>query len=176
MADDTRDGPRPFDVRTVEYLLKIMTDHGLSEIYLQEGDHRIRLRKPGPVVAGLPPLPAAGPGTVAGANPHPYPFLTAAVAPPTAPAPPPPPPPPARALHEIRSPMVGTFYSKPKPDKPDFVTVGSIVKPDTVVCLIEAMKLYNDIKAEVSGRIVEVCVKNGDPVEYNQVLFRVEPL
>jgi acetyl-CoA carboxylase biotin carboxyl carrier protein len=71
--------------------------------------------------------------------------------------------------------MVGTFYAKPKPDKPDYVSIGSKVTPDTVVCLIEAMKLYNDIKAEVSGRIAEVCVKNGDFVEFNQVLFRVEP-
>jgi acetyl-CoA carboxylase biotin carboxyl carrier protein len=86
-----------------------------------------------------------------------------------------PPAPPARNLLEIKSPMVGTFYSKPKPDKPDFVSVGGVVRPDTVVCLIEAMKLYNDIKAEVSGRIAEVCVNNGDFVEFNQVLFRVEP-
>jgi acetyl-CoA carboxylase biotin carboxyl carrier protein len=71
--------------------------------------------------------------------------------------------------------MVGTFYSRPKPDKDDFVKVGSRVKPDTVVCLIEAMKLYNDIKAGVSGTIQEVCVANGDFVEFGTVLFRVDP-
>ena len=70
--------------------------------------------------------------------------------------------------------MVGTFYSRPKPDKDEFVKVGSRVKPDTVVCLIEAMKLYNDIKAGVSGTIQEVCVKNGDFVEFGTVLFRVD--
>jgi acetyl-CoA carboxylase biotin carboxyl carrier protein len=71
--------------------------------------------------------------------------------------------------------MVGTFYSRPKPDKPDFVSVGGRVTPDTVVCLIEAMKLYNDIKAGVSGTVKEVCVKNGDFVEFGTVLFRVDP-
>jgi acetyl-CoA carboxylase biotin carboxyl carrier protein len=71
--------------------------------------------------------------------------------------------------------MVGTFYSRPKPDKPEFVTVGARVTPDTTVCLIEAMKLYNDIKAGVSGTVKEVCVKNGDFVEFGTVLFRVDP-
>jgi acetyl-CoA carboxylase biotin carboxyl carrier protein len=157
VADEKRESPRPFDVRTVEYLLKLMTEHDLAEIDLKEGDQRIRLRKG----AAIPPnfLPPALPHTVAHA--------------PTQPASPP--PAPAKKLLEIKSPMVGTFYSKPKPDKPDYVSVGSPVKPDTVVCLIEAMKLYNDIKAEVSGTIAEVCVNNGDFVEYNQVLFRVEP-
>jgi acetyl-CoA carboxylase biotin carboxyl carrier protein len=71
--------------------------------------------------------------------------------------------------------MVGTFYTRPKPDKPDFVSIGSKVKPETVVCLIEAMKLFNDITAKVSGTIVEICAQNGEAVEFNQVLFRVDP-
>lgn len=168
MSNEKRDSPRPFDVRTVENLLRMMTEHGLSEVYLQEGEQRIRLRKQPPAPVTTSALTALAAPAVA--VPHP---VTAAPANPVAPAPSPPPA-PARNLHEIKSPMVGTFYSRPKPDKPDYVSVGSVVKPDTVVCLIEAMKLYNDIKAEVSGRIAEVCVKNGDPVEYNQVLFRVE--
>ncbi len=170
MSHEKGDSPRPFDVRTVEHLLRMMTEHGLSEVYLQEGEQRIRLRKLPPAPVAMPTLTA--PASPVVAVPHP---VTAAPVNPVAPAhSPPPAPAPARNLHEIKSPMVGTFYSRPKPDKPDFVSVGSVVKPDTVVCLIEAMKLYNDIKAEVSGRIAEVCVKNGDPVEYNQVLFRVE--
>jgi acetyl-CoA carboxylase biotin carboxyl carrier protein len=165
VADDKRDSPRPFDVRTVEYLLKLMTDHDLSELELKEGDQRIRLRKGSQPT--FPPAPAhyPPPGHHAAPNPGPAPAAQPAS----------PPPAPARNLLEIRSPMVGTFYSKPKPDRPDFVIVGAAVKADTVVCLIEAMKLYNDIKAEVSGTIAEVCVKNGDFVEFNQVLFRVEP-
>jgi acetyl-CoA carboxylase biotin carboxyl carrier protein len=160
VADDKRDSPRPFDVRTVEYLLKLMAEHDLSEIELKEGDRRIRLRKgsaiPGALIPAPTPAPAANPGVHAPKPPEPLPT-------------------PARKLLEIKSPMVGTFYSRPKPDRPDYVSVGAAVRADTVVCLIEAMKLYNDIKAEVSGTIAEVCVNNGDFVEFNQVLFRVEP-
>lgn len=76
---------------------------------------------------------------------------------------------------EITSPMVGTFYRSASPDKPAFVMVGDTVKPDDNVCLIEAMKLFNDVKAEVSGRIVKVMVEDATPVEYGQVLFLVEP-
>ena len=168
MADEKREAPRPFDVRTVEYLLKLMTDHDLAEVDLKEGDQRIRLRKGSAIPAGF--LPSAPP--VAYHTPHSAPTAPAnpgapaTAAPPAAGL--------AKNLVEIKSPMVGTYYSKPKPDKPDYVSIGSVVKPDTVVCLIEAMKLYNDIKAETSGKIAEICVKNGDFVEFNQVLFRVE--
>jgi acetyl-CoA carboxylase biotin carboxyl carrier protein len=168
VADEKRDTPRPFDVRTVEYLLKLMTEHDLAEVELKEGDQRIRLRKGAAI-----PVAFASPSHAAYAPPPAQPAPTVAPQPAATPASPP--PAPARNLIEIKSPMVGTFYSKPKPDKPDYVSVGSAVKPDTVVCLIEAMKLYNDIKAEVSGRIAEVCVKNGDFVEFNQVLFRIDP-
>jgi acetyl-CoA carboxylase biotin carboxyl carrier protein len=78
-------------------------------------------------------------------------------------------------LHKITSPMVGTFYAAPSPDAPPYVKVGDKVKPDTVVCIVEAMKLFNEIEAEVSGEIVEVLVKNGQLVEYGQPLFLVKP-
>jgi acetyl-CoA carboxylase biotin carboxyl carrier protein len=166
VADDKRDSPRPFDVRTVENLLRLMSEHDLSEVDLKEGDQRIRLRKGAAIPAAFFPPPPHYPA----AAQHPAPSSNPASVPPnvveTS---------RAQKLVEIKSPMVGTFYARPKPDKPDFVSVGSPVKPDTVVCLIEAMKLYNDIKAEVSGQVAEVCVNNGDFVEFNQVLFRVEP-
>ena len=76
---------------------------------------------------------------------------------------------------EIKSPMVGTFYRSSSPEKPAFVKVGDTINADTTVCLIEAMKLFNDVKAEVSGRIVKVMVDDASPVEYDQVLFLVEP-
>lgn len=165
MADDKRETPRPFDVKTVEYLLGLMTKHELSEVDLQEGEQRIRLRK------GFPP-PAASYATPAVAHP-----LAIAAPPPVAatPAVPPPPAAPAKKLLEIKSPMVGTFYAKPGPDKADYVTVGTRVKPDTVVCKIEAMKIFNDHVAECAGTVAEVCVKNGDFVEFGTVLFRVDP-
>lgn len=173
MADDKRDAPRPFDVRTVEYLLRLMSDHDLAEIDLKEGDQRIRLRKG----SAIPPAfyaapPAAAP--VAHAAPpatHATPAANALGSPGSAS----PAPAPAKNLIEIKSPMVGTFYSKPDPKKPDFVSVGDKVTPKTVVCTIEAMKTYNPVQAECTGTIAEVCVKSGDFVEFGTVLFRVEP-
>lgn len=76
-------------------------------------------------------------------------------------------------IHEIKSPMVGTFYAAAAPDAPDFVSVGDQVTEKTVVCIVEAMKLMNEIEAETKGRVVEVCVENGQLVEYGQVLFRI---
>lgn len=97
--------------------------------------------------------------------------------------PPPPPPQPGPALVEveakrlvsIRAPMVGTFYRAPSPNSPPYVEVGDMVKPGQVVCLIEAMKLMNEIESDVAGRVVEVLVENGTPVEFDQELFRIEP-
>jgi acetyl-CoA carboxylase biotin carboxyl carrier protein len=162
VADEKQDAPRPFDVKTVEYLLRLMTEHDLSEVDLKEGDQRIRLRKGSAFPVAFAPPPA---------------HYTAAPPAPAAhtPGASPPPQPAGPKLHEITSEIVGTFYSRPKPDKPEYVSVGSRVTPDTVVCQIEAMKLYNEIKAGVSGTIREVCVKNGDFIEYGTVLFRVEP-
>ncbi len=167
VADDKRDAPRPFDVQTVEYLLKLMTEHDLAEVELKEGDQRIRLRKGSALLAApvaYAPAPVAhasvaSPQQVAN-NPG---------------APVSPPPAPAKNYIEIKSPMVGTFYSKPKPDKPDYVTKGAKVTAKTVVCQVEAMKLFNEITADCAGTVVEVCVENGAGVEFNQVLFRVEP-
>jgi len=76
---------------------------------------------------------------------------------------------------EIKSPMIGTFYRKPSPDKPNFVSVGDDVSNDTVVCIIEAMKLFNEIEAEITGKIVKLLVDDGSPVEYDQPLFLVDP-
>src|SRR5262249_318169 len=84
-------------------------------------------------------------------------------------------PPPAPSGIVIESPMVGTFYSSGSPDAPAFVSVGSVVRPDTTVCIIEAMKVFTDIPSGVSGTITEVLVKNGQAVEYGQALFRVNP-
>ncbi len=151
--------PRPFDVKTVEYLISLMAQHELSEISLVEGEQKIRLRKGGAAVAYAPAPAAYAPAPVAAA---------------TAPAAPAEAPKPVKNLHEIKSPMVGTFYSKASPDKPDYVSVGSQVTPTTVVCKLEAMKIFNDITAEISGTVAEVCVKNAQPVDYNTVLFRVE--
>lgn len=160
MTPEKNASPRPFDVKTVEYLISLMAQHELSEISLIEGEQKIRLRKGGAAVAYAPAPAAYAPTPVPAA--------------PTAPAAPAEAPKPAKNLHEIKSPMVGTFYAKPSPDKPDFVSVGSKITPATVVCKLEAMKIFNDLTADISGTIAEVCVKNAQPVDYNTVLFRVE--
>jgi acetyl-CoA carboxylase biotin carboxyl carrier protein len=171
VADDKRDAPRPFDVRTIEYLLKLMSEHDLSEIALQEGEQRIRLRRGAAAAPSTQPVFYPAPHNPGSAHPV-APTHTVSAAPAPAPAAP---AQPAKHLIEIKSQMVGTFYTRPHPSKPEFVTVGSKVTPKTVVCTIEAMKLYNDVTADCSGTIAEVCVKTGDYVEFDTVLFRVEP-
>jgi acetyl-CoA carboxylase biotin carboxyl carrier protein len=164
VADEKRDAPRPFDVRTVEYLLKLMTEHDLAEVELREGDQRIRLRKGTAIPAGFLPAPAYP-------NPHPNPApanpgVHASAAPPAA---------PAKNLIEIKSEIPGTFYTRPAPGKPEYVSKGSKVTPDTTVCLIMAMKVENPIKAGVAGTVVEVVAKNEQFVDFGTVLFLVDP-
>jgi acetyl-CoA carboxylase biotin carboxyl carrier protein len=158
LADAAPNTPRPFDVETVKFLVRLMSRHDLSEIDLHEGDRRIRLRRgPTGTVSYAPvALPAAAPAQ----NP--------ASAAPTPAAE------PAKKLHEIKSEFVGTFYSRPKPEAEPFIKVGSKLKPDTVVGLIEAMKLYNDVTAGCTGVVAEVVVEDKQAVEFNTVLFRVE--
>jgi acetyl-CoA carboxylase biotin carboxyl carrier protein len=163
VADDASSKPGPFDARTIRFLVGLMSRHDLSEIDLSEGDQRIRLRRGPRTVAALPSTVLPSP-------------VAAVPAHPTAPTPAAPTPAaPTRHLIDIKSPGPGTFYAAEKPDLPPYVTRGSRVTPSTVVGLIEAMKLYNEILAECSGVIVEVLVENGQPIEYNQVMFRVDP-
>lgn len=158
----------PFNTATVGELIRLMAEHELSEIDLHDGTQRIRLRK-GPLASAQPMYaPAyAQPQMMAPSAPQtPTAGATASPAP-AAPA--------GKPLLEIRAKTVGTFYSKPKPDKDDYVKVGASVSPDTVVCDLEAMKVFNPIPAEVTGRIVEILVQNQQYVEYDQVMFRVDP-
>jgi acetyl-CoA carboxylase biotin carboxyl carrier protein len=163
VADEDSQVPSPFDVRTIKYLVALMSRHDLSEIDLREGELRIRLRR-GP--RGLPaapaaPLPAA-PATPAAAAPSPRETAAEPVK-------------VSKPLHQITSPTPGTFYRASSPDAEPLVQVGSRVTPTTVVCIIEAMKLFNEIQAECSGVITEILVDNQQAVEYGQVLFRVDP-
>jgi acetyl-CoA carboxylase biotin carboxyl carrier protein len=160
LADDARNQPGPFDVRTIQQLVALMSKHELNEIDLREGERRISLRRGvaaahtvAPAVAETPPTPRTPAKSV------------------DAPAP----AKPARQLLEIKSPTVGTFYAQEKPGAPLYVTVGSRVTPHTVVGQIEAMKIFNEIQAECSGVIVEVCVHDKEFVEFGTVLFRVDP-
>lgn len=147
-----------FDVEKVRELVDLMEERGLAEVELKQGDQEVRLLR-----AGMSVPMAAAPAMAA---PAPAPASEAAA--PAAPA--------ADGPHikVITSPIVGTFYSRPKPESADFVSTGSKVKPDTVVCIVEAMKVFNDIPAEVSGSIVEVLVDNEEAVDVGRPLFKVD--
>jgi acetyl-CoA carboxylase biotin carboxyl carrier protein len=167
-SDPKPASPRPFDVQTIEHLISLMAQHDLSEISLSEGEQKIRLRKGGQAPSYFAPLPpgfAPGVGAPFAAPPASGSVPAEIPTTPTA---------PSKKLHEIKSPMVGTFYAKPAPDKPDYVSVGSKVTPSTVICKVEAMKIFNDLTADIAGTIAEICVKNGEAVDFGKVLFRVE--
>jgi acetyl-CoA carboxylase biotin carboxyl carrier protein len=150
-----------FDVRKVRKFIELMNEHDLAEIDLRQGEQRIRLRR-GPETITMAAMPTMSPGmapSVSGAGER------KAAETPVA---------DSKATF-IKSPMVGTFYSAANPESPAFVKVGDHVGPESIVCIIEAMKVFNEIPAECAGRIVAVMAQNGDAIEFNQPLFRVEP-
>lgn len=160
------------DIRKLKELVRLMVTNDLTELDLRDSQEQVTLRRnaPQPIVqtvavpmaqATMPMAAVAHGGAVATA-----PARNDAPAAPVD---------PDAGLVAIESPMVGTFYAAAAPDKPPFVSVGTSVGPETVVCLIEAMKVFNEIKAECRGEIVEVLVNDGDAVEYGQPLFRVKP-
>lgn len=163
MADEPARSPGPFDLATVQALVALMTEHDLSEIELREGDQRIRLRRGhAPLVTGGVTIPAQA---MAAPPPNAAPSTRTDALPGA----------PSKKLLEIKSPTPGTFYAAASPDAQPFVRVGSKVTATTVVCLIEAMKIFNEIPADCNGVIAEILVENQQPVEYGQVLFRVDP-
>jgi acetyl-CoA carboxylase biotin carboxyl carrier protein len=159
-------GAGPFDVKTVESLVALMTDHDLSEIYLRDGNQHLRLRRGNSAPAVV--VPAVAPTPVLAAAP--------AAPTPTAPTSAPSAAPAAKGnLLEIKSETVGVFYAQAKPGDPPYIKLGDRVKPETVVGLIIVMKTHNEVTAGCSGVIREILVKNEQSVDFNQVLFRVEP-
>lgn len=151
-----------FDIEYVEKLASILAENELTEISLEDGEQAITLRKE-VVVAPAAIAPAAVPQAAPAAQ---APAAPAAPAPSASE--------PAKKGTPITSPMVGTFYSAPSPDAKPFVEVGQNIAQGDVVCIVEAMKLMNEIESEISGKIVEICVKDGQPVEFGQVLMYVE--
>ena len=145
-----------FDIEYIEKLSKVLADNDLTEISLEDGEQAITIRKDVVVApAAVAPAPApVAPQTSA-------PTVEAPKA-------------EVKKGTPVVSPMVGTFYSAPSPDAAPFVEVGSTVAKGDKVCIIEAMKLMNEIESEVSGKVLEICVKDGSPVEYGQVLMYIE--
>lgn len=147
------------NIDEIKQLVQLMVDNELTELDITDGENKFAFKRG----HGGVPMMVAPPAAVATAG--------LAAAPAAAPA-------AEKApsnLIEIRSPMVGTFYSAPSPESDAFASVGTSISDDSPVCIIEAMKVMNEIKAECSGTVVEVCVRNAQPVEYGQVLFRVKP-
>ena len=155
------------DLKDIKVIVDLMKKNAVSEFEMEEGDFKIKLKRE----SGKPRKGETV--VVQEAAPVILPAAAAATPAPTAPAPAT--PAPAAEGPEVKSPMIGTFYRKPSPDADSFVEVGSVVEPETVVCIIEAMKVMNEIKAEVKGTIAEVLLEDGKPVEYGQALFRIEP-
>lgn len=154
-----------FDIGRIRGLIELMKEHDLSEVDLRQNRQRIRLRRGAePIVQVGPPPVAASPRPAAAAAPA-APAAEAGAAPPAADGP---------TIKIIKSPMVGTFYLRPRPDSKPFVSVGDHVGPETIVCIIEAMKVFNEIPAEISGKIVAVLVQNEEPVEFGKPLFKVD--
>jgi len=158
-------GPLITDVLHLERLADLMTRHGLSEIEWEKGRERLRLRTPAAMAA---PVPVA-------AYPHVTAPLKAADAPAKA-AEAPKTPAPAKKdnLKEVPSPFVGTFYRSSSPGADPYVREGQLVKAGDVLCIIEAMKLMNEIECEISGKVISILVENGQPVEYGEPLFLIE--
>ena len=144
------------DLRKLKKLIDLVQESGIAELEITEGEEKVRIARGGAVtVAQAKAASAAAPAT----------------APAPAPAPAAPEPPAASDGHAMKSPMVGTFYRAPSPDAKPFVEVGQVVKEGQTICVIEAMKLMNEIEADASGTVKAVLVENGQPVEYGQALF-----
>ena len=155
------------DLRKLKKLIDLVQESGIGEIEITEGEEKVRIcrQAPGgaPVIMaapGMQPMPYAATGPAAGTAAAPAPVAPAA--------------PPEAKGHQLKSPMVGTFYRAPSPGAPPFVEVGQQVTKGQTLCIIEAMKLLNEIESDASGTVRAILVENGQPVEYGQPLFTIE--
>ena len=160
------------ELKEIKELIKLVSESGVSEVEVEKGDFKVSIKKiedkttivhaaptiqTAPIASVAAPVPAQG--TV---------FSTEKMEAPVSV--------PVSNLITIKSPMIGTFYKTSSPEKPSFLNIGDEIKPGKVLCIIEAMKLFNEIESEVSGKIVKILVENASPVEYDQPLFLVEPM
>ncbi len=150
------------DLRKLKKLIDLVQESGIGEIEITEGEEKVRIARCGVVTTSTPAAPATAGAPVAPAVP---PAAAAAAAQPSAEAA------PAGEGHAVKAPMVGTFYRAPSPEGKPFVEVGQPIKQGETVCVIEAMKLMNEIEADASGTVKAILVENGQPVEYGQALI-----
>jgi len=154
------------EVEQIEHLLKTMTEHNLEEFEYSRGDLRIRLKKPSAGIAYVPAAAVPAPeiivaGALASAANNSAPAATEAR--------------PTEDLHLVKSPIVGTFYASPSPGAEPFVKVGGYIEAGQTLCIVEAMKLMNEIESDMSGEVLRIFAENGQPVEYGQPLFGIRP-
>ncbi len=152
------------DLEFLEKLIRAIDSSSLDSLELERGGTRVRLSKSAPQNVVASAAVATSPAAAAPATAAPAAGVVDAAA-----------PAPASNLIDIKSPMVGTFYRSPAPEAPSYAEVGTTVTEGDTLCIIEAMKLMNELESEASGTIAEICVENGEPVEYGQVLFRINP-
>src|SRR5476651_1817078 len=156
------------DIKQIQELIRFVAKSGVNEVAIEQEDFKITIKTNQAPTYVTATVPAAAP--VYAAAP------TAAAPAEEAPAAPVAPVPDTSKYITVKSPMIGTFYRSASPEKPLFVNVGDEIKPGDVLCIIEAMKLFNEIEAEISGKIVKILVDNASPVEYDQPLFLVAPI
>ncbi len=155
-----------FAIDEVRELIKLVNESDISELSIERGDTRLHIKRHQP--------PAAPVMVHSGMSAAPVPVATAVVAP-AAPVVTAPAPEPVVSGHQITSPMVGTFYATPSPKDPAFVNEGDMVKVGDRLCIVEAMKMMNEIESDVAGKVVKILVKSGQPVEFGQALIIIEP-
>jgi acetyl-CoA carboxylase biotin carboxyl carrier protein len=158
------------EIEQIEQLLRLMGEHNLEEFEYSRGDLRIRLRKPSATMVMTGPQRLAQPEIIVHGAAEPLPAASAAhhgTAAPEAR--------PTEDLHLVKSPIVGTFYGSPSPGADAFVKVGAYVESGQTLCIVEAMKLMNEIESDASGEVIRIFVENGQPVEYGQPLFGIRP-
>jgi acetyl-CoA carboxylase biotin carboxyl carrier protein len=155
------------EIQQIEQLLQFMTEHNLEEFEYSRGDLRIRLRKPSAGVLVPAPRMAATPEIIVPGSLETSDASTTGASAAEARS--------TEDLHLVKSPIVGTYYESPSPGTEAFVKVGTYVETGKVLCIVEAMKLMNEIESDVSGEVVRIFVENGQPVEYGQPLFGIRP-
>lgn len=169
-------------LQEIQELVRLLNKSNLAEFKMKDGEFKLSIRtalykdtKATQVISAPAPVAAPAASAPVPASAAPVAAPAPAAAPVAAPAPAAATKPEGKAYLEIKSPMVGTFYRSANPEKPSYVEIGQKIKKGDVVCIIEAMKLFNEIESEVSGTIVKAMLDNAQPVEYDQVLFLVEP-
>ena len=158
--------------KELKELIEFLVEKDIAEFELERGDLKVRVKRPGEAVAPPPAVVHMAPAMTAG----PAPLVATPAAPAAAPAPvaaPPAPPAEEAGLHIVKSPIVGTYYEAPSPGSPPFIKVGDSVSLGQVLCIVEAMKLMNEIESDMAGEVAKILVKNGQPVEYGQALFAI---